>query len=285
MMDNRLLINLIPGRTFIDKLSGTTKVRTFFIVILLLIASWDIRVIAPITIVSLFLLISIKPNWKLMALFFGFMLFSNLFNFVLLWLIKPNYGLTMCGSSTVLYQLSDFYIVTAEMLWYFLVRLLKMMGTFIISLVFILSITPSEMAAGLYSIKVPYKICTIVSIALRYIPDISRDYQNIRISMQARGMELDAKKSKLSTRLKQTVLILVPLIITSFERVGNIANAMDLRGYGKQKTRTYYSEHEETKNDTRVKFFYLALGIFLIGYIVIARIMYPWPFEVWYPWL
>jgi len=284
-MDNRLLINLIPGKTFIDKLSGTTKVRTFFIIILLFIASWDIRVIAPLAILSMLFLISIKPNWKLMALFFGIMLFSNVFNFALLWLIKPNYGLTMCGSSTIIYQINSFYIITTEMLWYFLVRLLKMMGTFIISLVFILSITPSEMAAGLNSIKVPYKICTIVSIALRYIPDITRDYQNIRISMQTRGMELDAKKSKLTTRLKQTVLILVPLIITSFERVGNIANAMDLRGYGKQKTRTYYSEHEETKNDKKAKVFYLALGLFLIGYIVIARIMYPGPFEVWYPWL
>ena len=49
------------------------------------------------------------------------------------------------------------------------------------------------MAAGLYSVKVPYKVCTIVSLAFRYIPDITRDFNNIRISMQARGLELDAK--------------------------------------------------------------------------------------------
>ena len=284
-MDKRLFINLTPGITFIDRLSGTTKVRAFLLFAILTIATWDIRFLFPFLIFALICLISLKPNWKTIGLLFMFILITNLFNFLLLWLVKPNYGFNMCGSTTILHQFNSYYIITAETLWYFLVRFLKLLGTFVISLVFILSITPSEIAAGLYSIKIPYKVCTIVSIAFRYIPDISRDYQNIKISMQARGMELDSKKSKLTTRVKQTVLILVPLIITSFERVGNIANAMDLRGYGKQKTRTYYSEHEETSNDKKVKVFYLLFALFLIGYIIIARIMYPWPFEVWYPWL
>ena len=82
-----------------------------------------------------------------------------------------------------------------ETLWYLSIRFLKMITSFLISMVFVLSITPSELAAGLYSIKVPYKICTIFSIAFRYIPDIGRDYENIKISMQARGVELDPKKS------------------------------------------------------------------------------------------
>ena len=57
-------------------------------------------------------------------------------------------------------------------------------------------------------------------------------------------------------RIKQNVLILVPLIISSFERVGNISNAMDLRGYGRGKTRTYYCEHEEGKADKIFKAIY-----------------------------
>lgn len=117
--------------------------------------------------------------------------------------------------------------------------------------------------------------------AFRYIPDISRDYTNIKISMQARGMELDPKKAGLKERLKQNVLILVPLIITSFDRIGNISNAMDLRGFGKGKKRSYYSEHEETDNDKKVKIIYIALGIFVIGYII-AKIVFKLP-EVWYP--
>ena len=40
-MSKRLFINVIPGKTFLDKLSGTTKVRLFFALIILLIATWD----------------------------------------------------------------------------------------------------------------------------------------------------------------------------------------------------------------------------------------------------
>jgi energy-coupling factor transport system permease protein len=147
---------------------------------------------------------------------------------------------------------------------------------------FILAITPSELAAGLYSVKVPYKICTIFSMAFRYIPDIGRDFENIKISMQVRGVELDPKKATLMTRLKQNALILVPLIITSFERVGNIANAMDLRGYGKNKTRTYYSEREEQKADRISKVIYSLLLIFCIYWIITQNIM-PQPSKMWYP--
>ena len=128
----------------------------------------------------------------------------------------------------------------------------------------------------------PYKLCSVVSLALRYIPDIGRDYTNIRISMQCRGVELDAKRASLMTRLKQTVLILVPLIITSFDRIGNIANAMDLRGFGKKKQRTYYSEHEPTKADNVFKVAYIIVAIFCVVYIA-AKIIRPPEMTVWYP--
>jgi energy-coupling factor transport system permease protein len=157
-----------------------------------------------------------------------------------------------------------------------------MMATFFLSLTYILAVTPSEVAAGLYSMHVPYKICSVVSLALRYIPDIGRDYTNIKISMQCRGVELDAKRASLMSRLKQTVLILVPLIISSFDRIGNIANAMDLRGFGKNKHRTYYAEHEPTKADNIFKIFYVAIGIFCVVYIVYG-IIWPREMTVWYP--
>ena len=106
--------------------------------------------------------------------------------------------------------------------------------------------------------------------------------KNIKISMQCRGVELDAKRASLMTRLKQTVLILVPLIITSFDRIGNIANAMDLRGFGKKKHRTYYSEHEPTKADNVFKVAYSIIGILCVVYIVYG-IIWPREMTVWYP--
>ena len=244
-MDERLFINLSPGDTYLDRLTGKTKVRLFFAFIILLIATWDIRIIFPTLLVTIFGLFSLRAKLKSVKAITIFVVLTNLLNLFLIWVVSPDYGATICGGSTVLFRFSSFYVVTAETLWYFLVRFCKLMATFLAAMTFIQCITPSELAAGLYANKIPYKVCMIVSIAFRYIPDIMRDFSNIKISMQARGMELDSKKTSLWQRLKQNVLILVPLIVTSFDRVGNIANAMDLRGFGKNKTRTSYSEHEE----------------------------------------
>lgn len=278
---NNFIINLIPGETFLHKLSGTTKVRLFFVLIIYLIMSFDIRLILPVFILSIYALASLKPNWKSLSYIIGFVIVMNIFNIVLYYVADPHLGMKYFGQETLWFQFSEYFIVTYEEVWFLVSRLLKMLASFFVSLTFILAITPSELAAGLYNCGIPYKLCTIVEMAFRYIPDIARDYTNIKISMQARGVELDPKKAGVISRLKQSVLILVPLIITSFDRIGNISNAMDLRGFGKGKKRSYYSEHEETENDKKVKYVYIALGIFVLAYIA-AKIFLRIP-EVWYP--
>lgn len=279
-MDQRLFINLTPGPTFLDKLTGKTKVRLFFAIVFLLIATWDARIIFPSVLVALIGLLSLKAHLRGVKAITVFVILMNLFNLFLVWVLQPDIGAEVCGGSTVLFRAG--HIVTSQTLWYFLVRFCKMMATFLAAMAFIQSITPSEIAAGLYACKIPYKVCMIVSIAFRYIPDIMRDFADIKISMQARGMELDARKTSLVKRLKQNVLILVPLIITSFDRVGNIANAMDLRGFGKEKKRTYYSEHEEGPGDRIMKPVYLAIWLLFVV-VVVLRIARPGEFLVWYP--
>ena len=281
-MNDKLIINLIPGDTFLHKLSGASKTRMFAVLIVVTIMTFDVRILLPLLVVSLVAFFSVKPDWKQIWWLVLLVVFGNITNLLLYWLASPNIGLEYSNGSTVLFAFNDYLIVTAETLWYLFARMVKMMGTFFLSLTYILAITPSEVAAGLYSMGVPYKLCSVVSLALRYIPDIGRDYTNIKISMQCRGVELDSKRTGLMTRLKQTVLILVPLIISSFDRIGNIANAMDLRGFGKKKHRTYYSEHEPTKADKLFKVFYIAIGLFCVVYIV-AKIVWPPEMTVWYP--
>ena len=282
-MDNRLLINLIPGDTFLHKLTGKTKVRTFLILLVYIIMSFDLRLILPLFILSIIGLVSVKPNWKVIRYFIIIIGAMNVLNIVLFWLADPAIGSMWCGgTTTVLFRVTERLYLSAETLWYLCVRFIKMMTSFMVSLVFILSITPSELAAGLYSIKVPYKICTIFSLAFRYIPDIGRDFQNIKVSLQTREVELDPRKTSLGKRLKQNILILVPLITSSFDRVGNISNAMDLRGYGRAKTRTYYSEHEELKADKVFKVLQIILILFCVYWIITQNIMAE-TLNMWYP--
>ena len=106
-------------------------------------------------------------------------------------------------------------------------------------ILFVSTTNPSEFAASLNRIGVNYKICYAVSLAVRYIPDIQREYHDISISLQARGVEM-TKKEKFLKRLKNIVTILFPLIITSMARIETVSNAMELRSFGKNKKRTWY---------------------------------------------
>lgn len=281
-MNDKLIINLVPGDTFLHKLSGASKTRMFAVLIVVTIMTFDVRILLPLLVLSLISFFSVKPDWREVWWLIVLVVVGNITNLVLYWLASPDAGVEYSNGSTVLYAFNDYLIVTAETMWYLFARMVKMMATFFLSLTYILAITPSEVAAGLYSMGLPYKLCSVVALALRYIPDIGRDYTNIKISMQCRGVELDPKRVSLMTRLKQTVLILVPLIISSFDRIGNIANAMDLRGFGKKKRRTYYSEHEPTKADNIFKVAYTIVGILCVVYIVYG-IIWPREMVVWYP--
>ena len=98
-----------------------------------------------------------------------------------------------------------------------------------------------------------------MSIAMRYIPDIQRDYHSISQAQQARGVEL-GKNEKFFSRLKNSVNILLPLILTSLNRIDTISNAMELRGFGKNKKRTWYTQRPFARRD----FLTLALGVLLL---------------------
>lgn len=99
----------------------------------------------------------------------------------------------------------------------------------------------SEFAASLNRIGMSYKTSCSVALALRYIPDIQlqREYHDIAQSQQARGIGM-GKKASLVRRLKAASSILIPLILSGMDRIEAISNAMELRGFGKNKKRTWY---------------------------------------------
>ena len=58
-----------------------------------------------------------------------------------------------------------------------------------------------------------------------------------------------SKKESLVKRLKSASAILIPLILSSMDRIEVISNAMELRGFGKNKKRSWYMARRFTKWD------------------------------------
>ena len=281
-MDSRIIINFTPGSTFLHRLTGTTKVRFYLCMLWFLIACWDIRLLIPILILAMAGVVSTKPYWKPIIIICIIVVWMNLFNLFLYFLFDPRIGELWTGTFTQFGQITGRFVLGYETMWYFLTRFLKLITSFAVSLLFILAITPSEFAAGLNSIRLPYKFCIIVELAFRYIPDLIRDFKEISISAQTRGSETDKRKVSIGKRLRGATMVLIPLVLSSFNRVGDIANAMDLRGFGKIKKRSWYCERPPKKTDKIVQV--IGILFFLAGiYITLMRIFNPDNPQMWYP--
>lgn len=107
-----------------------------------------------------------------------------------------------------------------------------------------LTTTPVELADGIESIMSPLKlikfpvrdIAMIMSIALRFIPDLFDETNKIISAQKARGSSLDT--GGIISRAKALIPVLIPLFVNSFRRAEELAFAMDARCYNATDKRT-----------------------------------------------
>ena len=242
------LFNYIDRPSVIHRLTGACKLVCLITWSLAAMTSFYTPLLIAMTLASLALFRIAKLKVKDISFMLGIMLVYIIMNNVLIFLFSPGHGTSIYGTQTVLFHLFGPYVVTAEQLFYHLNVILKNACTIPIVLLFVCTTNPSEFAASLSRIGVSYRISYAVALALRYIPDIQREYRDISLTQQARGTEMSSKAS-LVNRLKAASSILIPLILSSMERIETISNAMELRGFGKGKKRTWYSGRPFRKMD------------------------------------
>ena len=242
------LFNYIDRPSPIHRLTGACKLVCLIAWSLAAMTSFYTPLLIAMTVAAFLLFRWAKLRLKDISFVLGLMIVYIVMNNVLIFLFSPNHGTSIYGTETVLFKLFGPYAVTAEQLFYHLNVILKNACTIPIVLLFVCTTNPSEFAASLNRIGVSYKISYAVALALRYIPDIQREYRDISLAQQARGTEM-SKKASLVDRLKAASSILIPLILSSMERIETISNAMELRGFGKSPKHTWYSGRKFSKMD------------------------------------
>lgn len=248
------VMNYIPKKSIIHELTGKTKLIIFLIMSFISVVTYDIRVLIGLFIFCFICFAISKIKLSEVKATIGFLLIFLVLNGIIIYLFNPNYGPDLYGTRHVLFHIAGRYDITVEQLFYQSHIVLKYAIALPLAILFVSTTNPSELAASLCSIGIPYKAAYAVSLALRYIPDIQQEYHDISQAQQARGIEL-GKKVKLIKRLKNVINILFPLILTSINRIDVVSNAMDLRCFGKNKTRTWYEKKKMTSKD------YIALVI------------------------
>ncbi len=259
------VLNYIPRKSFIHDLSGTTKLIIFLSFSFLCGLSFDTRVLLFLLMMSFLGFSLSKIKLSEIRVMSTFLIVFLIMNAILLFLFNPNYGPDLYGSRTVLFHIAGKYDMTLEQLFYQFNVSLKYVIGFPIAILFVSTTNPSEFASSLSSLGIPYKISYSVSLALRYIPDIQKDYREIAQSQEARGIAL-GKDVPFFERLKNSAKILLPLVLTSLNRIDDISNSMQLRSFGKHKKRTWYMRKKMTVADYSV--IGLCVVIFVVGLII-----------------
>jgi energy-coupling factor transport system permease protein len=270
------LFNYIDRPSPIHRLTGATKLLCLVLWTVAAMTSFYTPLLLAMTAGAIILFkiahLKVKDISFVLALMIAYVVLNNL----LIFLFSPDHGAKLYGSETVLFKIFGPYTVTLEQLFYHLNVILKNACTIPIVLLFVCTTNPSEFAASLNRIGVSYRISYAVALAMRYIPDIQREYRDISLAQQARGTEM-SKKASLVNRLKAASTILIPLILSSMERIETISNAMELRGFGKEKKRTWYSGRKFSRIDIgcMIAFALLVILSFLITFLNGGRYFNP----------
>lgn len=275
-MNNRL-VGYHAGTSFLHRLSGASKLLFLLLVSLAAMLSYDTRLLLVIGLGALALFATSGIRLKDISFILSFALVFALLNVLMVYLFAPQYGVEIYGAKTVLLDGLGAYSITAQQLFYLFNLALKYVCTIPLALIFLMTTHPSQFASSLNQIGVSYKIAYSVSLTLRYIPDVQEEYQTIRLSQEARGLEL-SKKAKLVQRIKGNLQIISPLIFSSLERIDSISTAMELRRFGKNKKRTWYSYQAMDGKDYGM--ILTALAVLILSVLLIflnqGRFYNPW---------
>lgn len=254
--------------TWIHELSGVTKLLFFLLWCVVSMVSYDTRILVVMVVLSFIIFRMSKTKWQQVGTVFKFVLFFLIMNLLFVFLFSPYQGTEIYGTKTVLFHIAGHYDMTKEQLFYEGNMILKYMTVVPAVFMFLVTTNPSELAASLNKIGVHYNVGYALSIALRYIPDVQKDFAKIRNAQAARGIEM-SNKAGLLQRIKNVSAILFPLIFTSMDRIDVVSNAMELRGFGKYRKRTWYSLRPLQRND------YLVI-VFIVVFSIAAFVITFW---------
>ena len=247
-MARGLGLGYIPKKSPVHRLTGASKLLLVVLVSLAAMITYDTRFLLAVIVGSCTIFaiarISLRDLKVIITLIVIFMILNNLFIF----LFSPEEGVGIYGTRHLIIHIAGNYTITEEQLFYQLNVTLKYFSIMPLALIFFVTTEPSEFASSLNKIGVNYKAAYSVSLALRYIPTVQREYVEISQAQQARGADI-SKDAKLIRRIKGLISIVFPLIVTSIDKIETISHAMELRSFGKNKTRTWYRARDFAKAD------------------------------------
>lgn len=133
---------------------------------------------------------------------------------------------------------------------------IKISTIIIAGIIFLSTTKVEEISLALIYFKVPYRVSFAFMTALRMVPTLISTSHIIIDAQKSRGLDLST--GTIIERFKKYIPLLVPVFLTSIRNTGTLAMALESKGFGYQKYRSYYLKLKMTSAD------FIILGLMLI---------------------
>lgn len=230
----------IEADSFFHRLNPAVKLTMFILWLITVFMFLDLRISLGLLIVGAILLKFAAIPFATIRNLFLAVIFFNLINAVFILLLASDYGVTLSGNSQILVNLWGYKIYYATAM-YVLVISLKYLSLLPLTLIFIFTTHPSKFAASLNKIGIPYKFAYTLNLMFRYFPEIQQEFITISQAQAMRGFSYGKEEKSRLKRVRNLFNTTIPLLNSSLEKIERIANAMELRSFGKLSQRTWYN--------------------------------------------
>lgn len=245
-MNNFTLGRYLPMDSPIHKMDPRAKIGAMLIALVAIFFPAGWLGYAVIFAVVAFVIILSKLSWGFIWKAIKPMMFMLFFLLIInILVVKTGDAWLTIGGFTIY---SDAVLQTL----YIAVRLLLMI---MITTCLTATTKPLDMTLGIEDLLKPFQkigvpsheIAMLISIALRFIPDLIDETERIMKAQESRGV--DMKEGKMSERVMAILSLIVPLFVSAFQRAEDLANAMEARGYAPGEPRTRYKVLKMERRD------------------------------------
>lgn len=257
----------MPGKSLIHRIDPRAKI---FLVLMILVFIFVCRNFISLITISLYsLIIILMTN-------ISFIKYLNSLKTILLITVFTGIINLFSGSGDAIWQ------------WYFLkitwgglnnaiFVIIRISVMVMVSSVLTYTTSPTDLTDGLEWLMKPLKvfhvkvheIAMMMTIALRFIPVLLDETDKIMNAQKARGANMET--GNIYHRVKALIPVLIPMLVSSFRRAGDLAMAMECRCYNGGKGRTRMKIMRFTLTDL----FAAAISFLIFGAVIYINILYP----------
>lgn len=182
--------------------------------------------------------------------------------FILFGLLVAFFQLVSHQRGELLYELL-FLSITREGLNLAELFILRMSTIGCAALIFLWTTNPKDFTTGLVYAGVPYRFAFAILVALRFLPLIQDEISKIRDAHLIRGVK---QEKGLRGAFRSWQRYLFPILVNGLRKSETTSIAMDSRGFGLYKTRTYIDEFSWTRSGI-VLVVAVCVLVVLLGYV------------------